>query len=193
MESREAWDELYKKQPRTWRGSSKIPDLEFPEGSKILDVGCGNGKTTSALFDLGFSVTGVDHSEYAIHSCKERLGDRISFIISNCWHMPFSDDSMDGVYAVHLTEHLKDIELKKFSDECYRILRSKGKIFVRSFSPEDMRSCNEIRNNISYYYRTPGEIAMCFENFNVNKLLTVNEKTNFGTIRSRSECIFIKP
>lgn len=193
MESREAWDELYRKQPRAWRGSSKVPDLGFPEGSEILDVGCGNGKTTSALIDLGFSVTGIDHSRYAIDLCEKNFRDKASFITSDCWNMPFSDDSMDGIYVVHLTEHLSDMELKKFSDECYRILRSKGKIFVRSFSPADMRSSNETRNNISYRYRTPEEIRLCFGIFNVDKLMLVNDKTNFGTIRSRSECIFIKP
>ncbi len=192
MDSREAWDELYRKQPRAWRGSLKVPDLGLPKKSNVLDVGCGNGKTSSALIDLGFSVTGLDYSKNAINSCEERLGNKAHFIISDCWHMPFYDDHLDGIYAVHLTEHLDDYELENFSNECYRILRSKGKIFVRSFSPEDMRSNNNIRNEISYHYRTPNEIAKCFENFYVEETKLVNDKTKFGTMRSRSECIFTK-
>lgn len=193
MKSREAWDELYKNQPRKWRGASKVPDLGFPKGSDILDAGCGNGKTSSILIDLGYSVTGIDYSEYAISSCKERLGDKASFITSDCWHIPIPDNSMDGIYAIHLTEHLSENELKEFSDECYRILRSKGKIFIRSFSPDDMRSSKDTRNNITYRYRMPEEISPYFKKFDVDELILVNDKTRFGTIRSRSECIFIKP
>lgn len=192
MDSREAWDELYRKQPRAWRGSLKVPDLGLPKGSKVLDVGCGNGKTSSALMDLDFSVTGIDYSKYAIDSCRERFGDKNLFIISDCWHIPFSDDYMDGIYAVHLTEHLDDIELEEFSKECYRILRPGGKIFIRSFSPEDMRSNNDARNGIPYYYRNPEDIATYFESFDVDGSILVNDKTKFRTIRSRSECIFTK-
>ena len=176
-----------------WRGAFEVPDLGFPKGSNILDAGCGNGKTSAVLIDLGFSVIGIDYSENAISLCKKHFENKASFIVSDCWHIPLSNGCIDGIYAIHLTEHLNDDELEKFSDECYRILKSKGKIFVRSFSPDDMRSGNEIRNNISYRYRSPENISSHFKNFEIDELTLVNDKTRFGTIRSRSECIFIKP
>lgn len=193
MEGRTAWDELYRKQPRAWRGTLNLPDIDLPPGSKVLDAGCGNGKTSIRLIEMGFDVTGVDNSEYAVRSCIERLGGQAEFLVSDCMDIPLPDSSVDGIYAVHLTEHLNDDGLMRFSKECKRILRPGGKLFIRSFSPEDMRSDNNIRNGISYRYRTPEDIFPSFTDFVCMSSAVVNEETRFGTVRSRSECVFIKP
>lgn len=194
-EEKTAWDELYRRQPRAWRGSSRVPDLGLSEGNLVLDVGCGNGKTSVALAKMGFSVTGLDFSDAAVESCRERLGGDAEFFVSDCTEMPFPDSIFDGIYAVHVAEHLDDDELRVFSSECLRVLRPGGRMFVRSFSPGDMRDMpgNSIRNGISYRYRTPEEIAAGFSVFVTLGLETVDEKTRFGTVRSRSECIFGKP
>lgn len=170
-----------------------LPDLDLPPGSKVLDAGCGNGKTSIRLIEMGFNVTGVDYSEYAIRSCIERLGDKATFIVSDCLDIPLQDFSMEGIYAVHLTEHLTEGELMQFSKECNRILRPGGKLFIRSFSPDDMRSNGKVRNGISYHYRTPEDLSSLFKDMVCGSSTIVNEQTKFGTIRSRSECVFIKP
>lgn len=194
-EDREAWDELYRRQPRAWRGASRVPDLGLSEGSSVLDVGCGNGKTSTALMEMGFDVTGIDFSPGAVSSCEERLGDSARFIVSDCTEMPFSDRTFDGIYAVHVTEHLDDDGLEKFASECFRILRPGGRLYIRSFSPDDMRASegDTVRNGISYRYRTPEEIASRFSIFVRGCLETVTDRTRFGTVRSRSECNFTKP
>ena len=171
----------------------KLPDLNLPPGSKVLDAGCGNGKTSIRLIEMGFDVTGADYSEYAVRSCIERLGDQAEFLVSDCKDIPLPGSSVDGIYAVHLTEHLNDEGLIRFSEECNRILRPGGKLFIRSFSPEDMRSDSTIRNGISYRYRTPEDISSFFADLVCMSSTGVNEQTRFGTVRSRSECVFIKP
>lgn len=190
MDEREAWDIFYKRQPRAWRGFKDVPDLDLPENSKVLDAGCGNGKTSSGLIELGFDVTGIDFSSNAIESCENIYGNGAEFITGDCLNMPFSDDSFNGVYAVHLTEHFDYDEVRIFSSECFRILKPGGKLFVKSFSPDDMRSGRPVREGIRYRYRKPEEIISLFGEFDVLKSGLVNESTKFNTIRSRSECIF---
>lgn len=160
-----------------------------------MDVGCGNGKTSAALMEMGFNVTGMDSSLGAVSSCEERLGGGARFIVSDCTGMPFSDGTFDGIYAVHVAEHLDDDAIGKFASECFRILRPGGRLFVRSFSPDDMRASGgkAVRNGISYHYRTPEELASKFSIFTKGNLDTVADRTRFGTIRSRSECDFTKP
>lgn len=63
MRQDEIWDMLYKSNPRLWRGKTEVPRL-YP--GKALDLGCGNGKTVSALMDAGYDAYGVDFSSYAI-------------------------------------------------------------------------------------------------------------------------------
>lgn len=193
-DDRNAWEELYSKHPRAWRGSSRVPDLDLPAGSRVLDVGCGNGKTSVTLIEMGFNVTGTDFSENAVGYCREHFGEGAEFIVSDCTDMPFSDGLFDGIFAVHLAEHLDDEGLKGFASECFRILRPGGRLFVRSFSPDDMRAEGDesIRNGISYRYRRPEEIARSFSCFANGGMSVVEEKTRFGKIRSRSECFFTK-
>jgi len=193
-EERAAWDELYRRQPRAWRGSSRVPDLGLSTGSSVLDVGCGNGKTSAALAKMGFSVTGVDFSDVAVGSCRERLEGEAEFFVCDCTRMPFSDSTFDGIYAVHVAEHLDDGQMAALASECFRLLRPGGRMFVRSFSPGDMRDMpgNSVRNGIRYRYRAPEEIAAGFSVFETLGLETVDERTRFGTVRSRSECMFEK-
>ena len=55
-----------------WQNSSKrshidvITDLLSPEGLKIIDIGCGAGKITRELSEMGAYVTGVDPGERQI-------------------------------------------------------------------------------------------------------------------------------
>ena len=193
MDEREAWDILYGKRPRAWRGIGDVPDLDLPEGCNVLDAGCGNGKTASSLIELGFDVTGIDFSPNAIESCSEVHGKKAEFITGDCLDMPFPDGSFNGVYAVHLTEHFDDGDVRVFSSECFRILEPGGKLFIRSFSPEDMRSERAVREGIRYRYRKPENIVSLFDGFEVQESRLVNETTKFGTVRSRSECVFLKP
>ncbi|MDN3689440.1 class I SAM-dependent methyltransferase [Cyclobacterium jeungdonense] len=38
----------------------------FPTRGQVLDLGCGQGRDSIALARLGYSVTGIDHSEVGI-------------------------------------------------------------------------------------------------------------------------------
>ena len=187
---KEAWNRLYGNSPRTWRGVASLPDIGI--GGRVLDAGCGNGKTSVALKEKGFEVYGIDFSEEAVEYCRRNYGD--TFVVSDCASVPFPDSFFDGIFAVHLTEHLDDYEIGMFASECYRILRPGGRVFVRSFSPGDMRDDGRsFRNGIYYAYRTADEIVSAFGKFDVVFSETRKEKTSFGKTRFRSECLFSKP
>lgn len=52
-------------------------------GQLALDAGCGNGFFTARMRDLGLRVEGVDFSEAAIASARERLGDDTELYVSS--------------------------------------------------------------------------------------------------------------
>lgn len=199
MEQRNAWETFYEQNERPWRGSSDIGWISFPEGSSVLELGCGNGKTSSALVAAGYSVTGVDFSDAAVYNCKEMCpGHR--FICADVTELPFEDDSFDGAVAFHVLEHLDDAGMVKALDEIQRVLRNRSHLFVKVFSADDMRSMKGelvgkdtvVRGNgIRYRYFTESSLKDFFTSFEVLFTRKVQEKTRFDTIRSRIEAEFV--
>jgi SAM-dependent methyltransferase len=49
-----------------------LETLRLPEGSTVLDIGCGTGRHTVGLAQAGFRVTGVDISEAMLQKARER-------------------------------------------------------------------------------------------------------------------------
>ena len=162
----------------------------MPCGGKALDVGCGNGKTVSALVDAGMEVTGVDFSSEAVRRCRTAYPSA-EFIECDASGLPFPGGSFDLVTAVHVLENLEDGRLEKAASEMRRVLVPGGYLFVRCFTPDDMRS-GESRNGIFYRYYQVEDVLGLFEGMRVVSSERRDEPTRFGTVRSRAECLFRK-
>ena len=195
-EQRESWDRFYSENKRPWRGVGKLPGLEVSEGDRALDIGCGNGKTASALIQAGVSVTGIDFSPNAIHYCEQSFGDRAKFITCDSSSLTFPDSSFEIVTLVHVLELLDDKQLSDTVSEVSRVLVPGGKVLVRAFEVSDMRaggSDSNVRGNgISYRYFTEEQILSLFDGFEVIHSDTVSEKMRFGGVRVRVEAVLRK-
>lgn len=192
MEQEELWDGFYSANGRAWRGNSRVPDPLDGRGS-ALDLGCGNGKTVSTLVDMGYDVTGADFSEVAVGLCREAFGERAVFVRADVLDLPFPDGSFDYVTAVHVLEHIDEGDMPRASEEIVRVLRPGGYLFIRSFTPDDMRSGTRSGEGIRYVHRNPDGIARYFRSIDTGYAKRVDERTRFGTVRSRAECLFRKP
>lgn len=78
--------------------------LDLPEGSRVLDVGCGPGRHLLALAHAGLRVTGVDVSERFLAIARDRaseqnLGGRVALFECDARTMPF-DDEFDAVLSI---------------------------------------------------------------------------------------------
>ncbi len=97
---------------------------EEPIESICLDFGCGQNKIKAEDIIKGMNVhitkvIGVDFVE----------GEGIDVVHNlTIFPYPFEDESVDFIYNSHFLEHLDGFERAKFMDECYRILKPKGKM-----------------------------------------------------------------
>lgn len=66
-------------------------------GSKVLDVGCGDGRHSEVLRDLGFHVTATDISPGLIERARERLGDSVELRVADA-----RTDDLGGPYDLVL-------------------------------------------------------------------------------------------
>lgn len=199
MDQADRWNDLYRTQRRAWRGVTDPGELPFPEGSRLLEVGCGNGKTLEALRDRGYSAVGIDFSEEAVKACRELLGDSAEVMCASVSDMPFGDDSFDGALLFHVLENILPEDVPGAVSEIARTVRDGGCVKVRVFAAGDLRSEKGERisedtvvrgNGIRYRYFTEDSLRACFPGFHCGDIRTVTEVTRFGASRSRIEAVF---
>ena len=111
----------------------------FPQGARILDIGCGMGREAFALSDMGYFVTGIDISDEVIRqvtTCAGQNGYKIPFICYDGHSLPFEDNSFDVVIIWAQTFGLLygDSYKNEFLRECRRVLTDGG---LLSYSAHD--------------------------------------------------------
>lgn len=83
---------------------------EFFRGIRALDAGCGSGRWTYALAELGADVVAFDLTAAGIEAVHEHLGDRdnVFFCQSNLFQPPFVEESFDFVMSWGVLHHTPD-------------------------------------------------------------------------------------
>jgi ubiquinone/menaquinone biosynthesis C-methylase UbiE len=108
----------------------RFVDLWDPgrEQKRWLDAGCGAGTYTRHLFARGADVTGVDYSMPAIRKACERSVPRIRYAVADVRHLPFSNDTFDGVLCFGVIQALSESEAAM--RELCRLTRPGGELWV---------------------------------------------------------------
>ena len=105
---------------------------QIPEGSKVLDIGCGPGFFSLLLSSLDMKVTAVDYSEGMLEKAKDLLNrngyHNAEFIRADAQRLPFADTSFDAVVSRNLVWNLENPEAAY--KEWLRILKPGGKLFI---------------------------------------------------------------
>jgi SAM-dependent methyltransferase len=174
------WDEDYRRRGRLWGGSvSFLPRLS---GSfRILELGCGDGKTTASLVHAGCSVTAIDCSPRAASLCRNSCTDtdRVGILIADSRKTPFRNESFDIVIASHIIGHLSLAERRRQAREVLRLLAYGGTLWFCDFSSADFRCGRgtEIeagtfmrKNGIFTHYFTNDEVLDLFAGLAVRSL-----------------------
>ena len=78
-----------------------IEILRPQAGHTYLDLGCGEGRVMRAVGDRGAKTVGLDVNEGLLEGISTAL-------VATLPDIPLKDDSVDGVYAVLVLEHLED-------------------------------------------------------------------------------------
>jgi MPBQ/MSBQ methyltransferase len=204
--SQNPWDVNYLRRGRLWGGSaSSFPHLSC--SSRILELGCGDGKTVSSLVQKGYCVTAIDFSRHAVSLCRNACPhpDLASILIADTRQIPFRNESFDGIIASHITGHLSRAGRFQLASEIYRLLAPGGVMYFRDFSTGDFRYGRGEeteegtflkKNGIATHYFTDDEVRTLFAGLLVQSLVQHRwEMRVRGRILPRAEigAEFIKP
>ncbi len=128
---------------------------------RVLDDGCGSGRYTLALKDLGCAhVTGVDISENSIAFATgmNPFGSDVAFRQASVLELPFPDKSFDLVFSNGVLHHTRDT--RKGLDEIYRVLKTGGACWLylyggkHSFFWDVVDCCRSLLKDVPQTYTT---------------------------------------
>lgn len=109
---------------------NKIASAHLQGGPKrILDLGCGSGKLTNALREMGHEVIGIDNSRSGIDAAKRHFPET-EFRCENVYEISSAEElgEFDLVIAIEVIEHL--YYPRKLIQSARRFVRPGGTVVV---------------------------------------------------------------
>ncbi|PIT85207.1 class I SAM-dependent methyltransferase [Candidatus Micrarchaeota archaeon CG10_big_fil_rev_8_21_14_0_10_59_7] len=173
MNSLRSWDAAYERGALAWRGTTDFePKPALRKGSRVLELGCGNGKNLSALFGKGWNIYAVDFSPEAARQsaelCRKR-GEKCLVSVQDVRSLLFRDSFFDAVICFHVMGHLSKTERAKVVSETRRVLKKNGLLFLRVFGEADFRNGKGakrgdcfVRKGIPTHYFSEKEVTALF-------------------------------
>ncbi len=109
-----------------------LANLHF---KSILEIGCGTGKNTAFLSQIGVKVQALDFSEGMIAKARDKVRARnVKFStadITKKW--PCQDKTCDLIVCDLVLEHIEDLSF--IFAEAFRVLQRKGKFLINELHP----------------------------------------------------------
>ncbi len=134
-ELKPVYDRLHSQGSSSWFGQGdqeRALILKMGEpwaGLNVFEIGCGEGKLSYLMMELGADLIGIDFSTVAINRAKEKEGPGLSFVCGN--YREIRHPKFDRLVLQGVLEHLDDpfTELKWMMDN---LLAEKGDVITSS-------------------------------------------------------------
>ena len=129
----------------------QLDTLGIPEGSRILEVGCGTGRTACLLAERGFRVTAVDIQPEMIRKAKLRAGKLnldVEFVRADISGLPFEDATFDIVMAESVTNFAN---VRHAVEQYARVLKNGGTLYDREIVRLQTLDEREAREIIEFF------------------------------------------
>lgn len=117
--------------------------------TRILDLGCGNGRNLIFFSKHGSSGVGIDISDKAIAMAKKNsLNTELDFQVGNIGEtLVFQDDSFDLALDITASNALNEAERLVYLSEVRRVLKPDGYFFVRALCLEGDKNAKKLIEN----------------------------------------------
>ncbi|HPS23938.1 MAG TPA: class I SAM-dependent methyltransferase [Methanoregulaceae archaeon] len=151
----EVWEKVWTKNLITSDYSQKYLDFiqgidrSLPEGSTVLEAGCGTGQTLARLSSRHETV-GLDISRAALNLARSNCKNPVH---GSIFEIPFRDNMFDLVYNSGVIEHFVDPTNVNAIREMARVTKPSGRVIII------------VPNTLCLWYKTGKSIAVMMKNF----------------------------
>jgi SAM-dependent methyltransferase len=106
----------------------------FSGARDVLDAGCGRGEFLSLLHEAGISARGVDRNAEMVEACRAR-GLAAEHADAVAYLRDLRDESLGGLFAAQVVEHLPPDRLLALLREAGRVLRPGARLVLETINP----------------------------------------------------------
>ncbi|SEC48326.1 class I SAM-dependent methyltransferase [Paenibacillus sp. GP183] len=109
----------------------QLQHFHISKECKILEVGCGTGRTSCFLSSKGYDITAMDIQAPMLVKAKKRAETQklnINFVEGDVCSLPFESDRFDVILAESVTNFA---DADKALSEYYRVLKPGGTLYDR--------------------------------------------------------------
>lgn len=138
QETAARYSNIAKDYSQDWRGKL-TPDLKEqvavfcnylgPAPKTVLDAGCGTGKISTYLAELGYTVTGLDLSQGMLNETVRSAHEKkveVTPVLANMRQLPIASASIDAIWNMAALVHLDSAGKATTLSEYQRILKPGG-------------------------------------------------------------------
>ncbi|WP_165422912.1 class I SAM-dependent methyltransferase [Ktedonosporobacter rubrisoli] len=98
-------------------------------GTRVLDVGCGDGLHMAWMEAQGFQVTGIDLSTGMLAQARAR-GVQGKLVQMDMCHLAFPPASFEGIWCCASLLHLPKAQAPMALDQLHRVLVPRGMLYL---------------------------------------------------------------
>jgi SAM-dependent methyltransferase len=106
-----------------------LADRYFPQEGVFLEAGSGTSQSSSRISKFRRRLIALDYSIYPLKEAR-KIAVIDDIVAGNIFSLPFSDNTLDGIWNLGVMEHFTEDELVKIYSEFVRVLKKNGKVII---------------------------------------------------------------
>lgn len=144
-------ERLPKSYKKWFKEEEKYLRKNVKRNSKVLDIGCGDGRSLMSIIDITKNLIGIDHDSDAVDKTKVHFKKypSVKIINAEATKLPFNKESFDFVICMTTLANLGKYKFKVFS-EMKRVLKNDGIIITSTFSENAFEERMKVYKNINF-------------------------------------------
>lgn len=168
---RKALENLPKAYKEWFKEEKEFLIENIKKDSKILEVGCGDGKSINDVLEISENITGLDIDEGSVQIAKARFAKfkKVKIVLGDANSLPFKNQSFDYVTCIGTFANFGKDKFRVL-EEMKRVLSYEGKIIISVYSDESLNERLTLYKKLNFKLKgvdeVNGIVTCIFDDFN---------------------------